>query len=461
MPKHLKLLNRRLRHAWFTPISWRRRLAFYGGALIVGLVAVGFAMAADQVQQLNQQLFARYPWLPFVMTPTLFALAAWLAMRFFPGSQGSGIPHSIAGRHLRDSGLGQDLLTARVAVGKILLTLLGLLAGASIGREGPTVLVGASIMMVAAGLAGLKRERGFILAGAAAGIAAAFNTPLAGLVFAIEELARAYEQRTSGLVLLAVILAGIVSIATVGYYDYFGHSTVTLDLNNGWLPVIILGVFCGFLGGLFARLVLWTSRRLGRWFGKDLLHHPASFAAACGLLVAVAGYLTHGAAFGTGYAAARSALEGSGLIDWDFALAKWVATAASTISGIPGGLLAPSLSVGAGIGSALSSLFVGTPAGASAMLGMVAYFVGVTQAPITGFVLVMEMTGNHGMLVPLMAATMLGLGTSKLVCRVPLYHGLAMQIIHARRAAVGTASAASATEADAGDKSAAPPNASS
>lgn len=440
--------RRRFRHTWFTAISWRRRLAFWGGALVVGFVSVGFAFAADHVQDFAEHWFTRYPLLPFLASPVLFALSAWLAMRFFPGSEGSGIPHSIAGRHLRSLGQGHDLLVPRLAIGKILLTLLGLLAGASIGREGPTVQVGATIMLIAAGLAGLTRERGFILAGAAAGIAAAFNTPLAGLVFAIEEMARAYEQRASGLVLLAVIIAGIVSIATVGYYEYFGHTAVTLTLRNGWQPVIVLGLVGGLIGGLFSRIVLRGGMRLARWFGKDLLHHPSTFAAACGLLVAVAGFLTHGGAFGTGYHAARGAVEGVGHLDWSFVVAKLVATSASTLSGIPGGLLAPSLSVGAGLGSAFSSLFADAPPGAVAMLGMVAYFVGVTQSPITGFVLVMEMTGNHSMLVPLMTATILGLGASKLVCPVPLYHGLATQILRKRRkAAVETSALQAAADA--------------
>ncbi len=436
----MKLRTRRIRHAWFNALAWRRRIAFWGGALVVGLVGVGFAAAADKAQGLAQHFFTLYPLLPFAASPALFALSAWLAGRFFQGSQGSGIPLSIAARYLRDHGYDVRLLTVRAAIGKIVLTLLGLLAGASIGREGPTVQVGSTIMVTAAEMAGLRRERGFILAGAAAGIAAAFNTPLAGLVFAIEEMARAYEHRASGLVLLAVILAGLVSIATVGYYEYFGHSGVALTLHNGWLAVLVLGPVGGLLGGLFARIVLRTTVRLDRWFAggstaNSRIGRCVGFAAGCGLVVACAGYLTDGHAFGTGYAVARGTLDGSLAVSGEFALAKLVATTASTLSGIPGGLLAPSLSVGAGIGSAFGPLFTETPAGAVAMLGMVAYFVGVTQAPMTGFVLVMEMTGNHGMLVPLMAATMLAIGTSKLICPTPLYHGLALQIIRRRRKA--------------------------
>ena len=118
---------------------------------------------------------------------------------FFPGSQGSGIPQAIAARHLRDEDDRSHILSLRLVVGKIALTVLGLFCGASIGREGPTVQVGASLMLQVARWGGMAQARGLILAGSAAGIAAAFNTPLAGIVFAIEEMGRTYEARTNGL----------------------------------------------------------------------------------------------------------------------------------------------------------------------------------------------------------------------------------------------------------------------
>ena len=115
-------------------------------------------------------------------------LCALAADRYFPGSQGSGIPQAIAARHLRHDAERSHLLSIRLSVGKILLTVVGLACGASIGREGPTVQIGASLMLLSARLGGMAHARGLILAGSAAGIAAAFNTPLAGIVFAIEEM---------------------------------------------------------------------------------------------------------------------------------------------------------------------------------------------------------------------------------------------------------------------------------
>ena len=122
-------------------------------------------------------------------------------------AQGSGIPQAIAARHLTDQAARERLVSLRIAVGKIILTLFGLLCGASVGREGPTVQIGASIML-AIGRFSPRRQPGLILAGAAAGVAAAFNTPLAGIVFGIEEMSRAFETRTSSLIIAAVTVLG-------------------------------------------------------------------------------------------------------------------------------------------------------------------------------------------------------------------------------------------------------------
>ena len=132
----------------------------------------------------------------------------------------------------------------------------GLASGASIGREGPTVQVGAAILLQAGKLGRMVGERGLILAGSAAGVAAAFNTPLAGIVFAIEEMGRAFEQRNAGLVLIAVILAGLASLGLVGNYSYFGSNASMLLVTIDWVALVICGVTGGVCGALFAKLVL-------------------------------------------------------------------------------------------------------------------------------------------------------------------------------------------------------------
>ncbi len=222
-------LLRRSRVFWGSFSLWRPRLIFWCGALAIGVVSVGFAKLADLAQHGFTSMTTAGEWnylIPLLITPAGFALSAYLAMRFLPNAQGSGIPQAIAARHLKDEEDRGRLLSLRIAFGKILLTVFGLLCGASIGREGPTVQVGASIMLAAGRFGGMAQARGLILAGSAAGIAAAFNTPLAGIVFAIEEMGRTYEARTNGLVLAAVIISGLAALGLSGSYHYFGSTSV-------------------------------------------------------------------------------------------------------------------------------------------------------------------------------------------------------------------------------------------
>src|SRR6185437_3349136 len=168
---------RRSRQIWLSPAIWRRRLVFWCGGVAIGLAAAGLAIAADLVQGWFRLVVAPRPYLPLLLTPLGFAVSAALTTRLFPGAQGSGIPQAIAARRVTDPAARTRLLSLRIAAGKILLTLLGLLVGGSVGREGPTVQIGASIMHGVSHLWGGKRQ-GLILAGGAAGVAAAFNTPL-------------------------------------------------------------------------------------------------------------------------------------------------------------------------------------------------------------------------------------------------------------------------------------------
>jgi H+/Cl- antiporter ClcA len=252
-----------------------------------------------------------------------------------------------------------------------------------------------------------------ILAGSAAGVAAAFNTPFAGIVFGIEEMSRSFETRTSGLVITTVIAAGLTSLAIMGNYTYFGVSSALLRNGVDWLAIALCGVAGGLAGGLFGRFVVVVAHGLPGFLGNASKRHRLIFAAVCGLGVAVCGLMSNDMIFGTGYAQVKGALEGGATLPWHFGVLKLAATALSTVSGIPGGIFSPSLAVGAGIGANVAALFPQTPAGAVMLLGMVAYFAGVVQAPITSFVIVIEMTDNHAMVVPLMAASLIGYAASR------------------------------------------------
>jgi H+/Cl- antiporter ClcA len=419
------LPSRRRRRLSAATTLGRRQLLFWLGAIAIGYAAVGFAAAADWAQALFGQITAISPYLALVVTPLGIGLSALIGKRYFAGAQGSGIPQAIAARTVRDRTRLQQLLSLKIAFGKILLTVFGLAVGASIGREGPTVQVGASILVWLSYRTGMGRQQGLILAGGAAGVAAAFNTPLAGVVFAIEEMSRAFERSIGSLVLIAVILAGIAAISINGTGSYFGETSAILNGWRDWFVVPVAAISGGLLGGAFARSVIWGARQLPGAFSGIAGRRPVAFAALCGLGIAIVGILSSGASYGTGYGAAKAALDGHLAHPFLFTAAKLVSSLLSQLCGIPGGLLSPSLSIGAGLGAALSHLMPGVSSGAVAVLAMVGFFTGVVQAPITGFVIVAEMTGDQAMVIPLMATALLATGISKLIMPEPLYHALA------------------------------------
>lgn len=409
--------------------DWQRRMVFWGGAVAVGCVAVIFSIGSVYANRLFHDMLGYSPYLPLLVTPLGLALIVFITRRFFPGSQGSGIPQSMAAIALPNDEDRKKVLSLRIAFGKIGLTLSALLVGASVGREGPTVQIGSALMYSLSRFARFSRlelDRGLILAGGAAGIAAAFNTPLAGIVFAIEELSRSFEERTSGNTMTAVVIAGVVSLACLGNYSYFGHTSVSLPLNMSWLAAGACGVVGGIAGGVFSLMLISVTKegvagRLGVFMKKS----PVFFAGICGLLLVLIGLASGGQTYGTGYTEARAIIEGTDNLPHSYGILKMLATMVSYLSGIPGGIFAPSLAVGAGFGLNLAGIMPFAPTGAVVILGMVAYFSGVVQAPITAFVIVMEMTDNHTMILPLMAASFIAYTVSRRICPKPLYRTMA------------------------------------
>lgn len=422
------LSTRHKRRLKITSTRWQRRAIFLLGGTVVGGAAVALAVLADQAQHAFALLLSKSRYASLLVTPLGFMASVFLTHRFFPNTQGSGIPQAIAARQLTDQAARESLVSIRAAIGKITLTLFGLLCGASVGREGPTVQVGASIMFEL-GKMSPRRQPGLILAGAAAGVAAAFNTPLAGIVFGIEEMSRSFETRASSLIIAAVIAAGLTSIALMGNYTYFGSSPMTLRNGIDWLAIPVCGVAGGLMGGLFSRILITMARGLPDILAHAMKRYSLLFALICGLAVAVCGLISGDTIYGTGYAQVKVALENGSPLPSSFGILKFLATTFAAISGIPGGIFSPSLAIGAGLGTNIASFFHGAPLAAIMLLGMVSYFAGVVQAPITAFVIVTEMTDNHGMVVPLMAAALIAYGTSRLVCEEGVYHALAKGFI--------------------------------
>lgn len=409
-----------LRSSGPTSILFRRRIAVITGAVVIGVVAVLFAKASDEMGLVFERFVRRWPLAPLVTTPLGFMALVWITRRWAPLARGSGIPQVMAARN-DPAGAARGLIAVRTVLAKALLTMGAVLCGASVGREGPTVQLAAAVMNLSHRLTRVALRSTVVIAGGAAGVAAAFNTPLAGVLFAIEELAARYEQRMTLMVLSSIVIAGMVAQSLAGDYVYFGVIGAHMPIASALLVVPIAGVGGGLAGGLFARamLALTDSRhRVTRWSKA----RPVLFAGLCGLVVAALGVAT-GLTWGTGYGAARAMITGADAPLW-FGPAKFLATLATAVAGLPGGIFAPSLAVGAGFGNLLHALFPGDSVQAVVILGMVAYFTGVVRAPLTAVIILSETTASRGLMLPMFAAAFLADGASRAVCREKLYHGL-------------------------------------
>lgn len=412
--------------------TWRRRLVFWGGGLSIGLICVVFAYFCDLINLYFEHYVHQERFLPLLVTPLGFMLIIWLLRRWFNGAEGSGIPQAMAALHLKSEKKRKNLVSLRIATGKFFLTMLGFAAGGSIGREGPTIQLSASIMQSLGKLGTFHKddaEKGLILAGGAAGIAAAFNAPLAGIVFAIEELSGSFEKGVSGTIITTVVLCGIVAQYILGNYSYFGSSKATLDvLNNGWIVILTMAVAGGMLGAIFSRLLLKCSEYLMPYVKQ----HPIMLAGIVGLSVAIIGLVSYGTTYGSGYAAAKAIITDQHVdVPFLFGPLKFLATLLTYLSGIPGGIFAPSLSAGAGFGQIFSHFFSPQFHDAAVLLCTVAYFSGVVQSPITCFVIVLEMTdsASGNMVLPIMLTSVMATAVSKTICREPLYHALSQRYL--------------------------------
>lgn len=432
--------------------TWKALAAALVGAVLAGSGALAFGFLDARSSNVSDFVWSSAPWAVFIIMPLGLALILWLRDRVFPGTEGTGIPQTIAALQSGPGALRDRLLSPRVAVGKILLTGLGLFSFLSIGREGPSVQIGACVMHWAGQWTRFPRhlvERGLIMGGGAAGIAAAFNAPIAGLVFAFEEIGRQFDKRNLGTIVRTVMVACLVCVSVWGNYFFYGRldlgRVLPLEFHSPgpWVAVVIIGLTGGLLGGGFARLLIFLVPRVA----GAIRRNPWAVALLVGLACASLAWISQGATLGTGYEQARALiLHGSpeyvatlpvevaedlaatraGLTPW-YALQRAAASLLVMMTGIPGGLFDPAFSVGAGLGHLTAPWLAVTGATAQGiiLLWVASYFAGVVQSPMTAFIILLEMTGAIGFTLPLGLASILAYEASRRVCPVALYEALA------------------------------------
>ncbi len=394
-------------------------------------------MASDAAFALFEAMRGAAWWSPLLWTPAVTVAIVWVTGRWFPGAAGSGIPQVIAAQdpQLPPGALGR-LVSLRLTLAKIALATAGFAAGLSIGREGPSVQAAAGVMQHARRWlrpgSGIDHHA-LLVAGGAAGLGAAFNAPLAGIVFAIEELARRFDSRSSGLIITAIVLAGLVAVSAFGNQSYFGVIKVPRLNAAALLPGLAVTLVCGVLGGLFSRLFVASLTGAPERLNRLRERYPLRFAAGCALAVAVIGLAAGGATFGAGSESVKRLLSGEADLPPLYVLLKFAATWLTAWCGVPGGIFAPALSIGAGVGHDVATL-----SGATSLtpvliaIGMACFLAAVTQAPLTSFIIVMEMVDGQALVLSLMASAMLASLVARMISR-PLYATLGEHMAAAAR----------------------------
>lgn len=421
--------------------QWLDRAVVIVYAVLAGLAVVAFTLLADGAFALYSGLRSNWWWAPLVWTPALTALVVWSVRRWAPGASGSGVPQVMTALDpatpLRER---SRFVSLRLSAAKIVAVSGGVLAGLSIGRQGPSVQVAAGVMLHArrwlSPNSGIG-HRELLVAGGAAGIAAAFNTPLGGIVFAIEELSRRLQDRNSGLMLAAIVIAGLVAVSAFGNLSYFGRVRAEALSWGLLLPGVLVAVGCGLLGGLMSRLLLASFIGLPDRFCAYRRKRPVAFAAICGFAVAVIAVVSDGSAVGGGHEHTKILLEQVGQTGAShqpllFTGLKFVASWLSSWAGVPGGLFGPSLSIGAGVGADVAWLLNSPHGVALIALGMCGFLAAVTQTPITAMIIVMEMTDGYSMVLSLMACALLASLISRMISR-PLYSTMSQLMMRSMR----------------------------
>jgi H+/Cl- antiporter ClcA len=434
-----QVLRAARQHDFVAGRAWFDRSVILGYAVLTGATAVAFTLLSEAASEAFQHLRSATPmgvWITLVWTPAVTVAVLWWTRRFAPGALGSGIPQVL--RTLDDDLTPAQLswlVSVRLSIQKLFLVCGGLLAGLSIGREGPMVQIGAGLMHHARRWLRPNSDidsHNLLVAGAASGIAAAFNTPLGGVIFALEELSKRRGLSQSTVVIACIVLTGFVSVAVFGNVTYFGVLRVQRLEWSLLAPGIVVALACGLAGGLFSRLVVVSLRGLPDRVSRWRMQHPFRFAGACALAVAVIGIVTGGATSGAGYNPTRALLEAEAHLPGLYPLLKFCATWLSTWTGVPAGVFAPSLAIGAGIGNDVALLFGLSREAAIPLiaLGMVGFLAAATQAPLTAFIIVMEMVSGHAMVLSLMASAMLAAGVARIV-GLPMYQNLAALLLPA------------------------------
>jgi H+/Cl- antiporter ClcA len=405
-------------------------LPFWISAAIAAVVAVLFA----KVFAISEEWALSHASNPLIyLTAPLAITGSFLLGHFFSKEAlGSGIPQIIAAVELPDEEhpIFARLLSFRMFLTKILGACICVLGGGSTGREGPTLQISAAIFYQVSRFwpRSLPRppQNLMILAGGAGGLAAAFNTPLGGVVFAIEELSKSHITKVRTSIFQAVIIAGIISQMLLGNYLYLGHPDFNLGAPWIFLQTLFIATVVGFTGAVFAESLY----RVGKWRKQKSFYIQLGMTVVCALAFAATIWLCGPTTLGGGKIFMSEALKNAEAAPNILVpLSRIFGNYFTYTAGVIGGVFAPALASGAAMGQYMTGVFgFGAPR-IMMLVGMVAFLTGLTRTPFTSMVLVLEMTNSHEIVLYLMLSSFVASLVSHLVSRKSFYEQAAAEII--------------------------------
>ena len=412
-------------------------LPFWIGAIISGAIAVLYAKLFYWAELGTYFIYENINWAFFIITPACFVLAWWLVKKYSPFAGGSGIPQVTAAIELtipKHNYKVNALLSLKVIVVKILSSLVMVFGGGVIGREGPTIQISASIFkkindLLPAWYPKISK-RNMIVTGAAAGLAAAFNTPLGGIVFAIEELTKTHFSLFKSALLTGVIISGLTALYFLGPYLYLGYPN--LEGVTAWLIFLMipLAIITGVAGSGMGRIILYLFKK------KNALkknHHKVIYVAICGIIIASLAYFIDIKTFGSGKEIMVSTLFSSEKqLEWYIPILRIIGPIISFSIGSAGGIFAPSLSAGASIGAVFADLFnLSNPETNLIILcGMTGFLTSITRSPFTSSIIVLEMTNSHNVIFYIMLTAVFSNLIALTVSKHSFYDHLKFQFIN-------------------------------
>ncbi|HVU57343.1 MAG TPA: chloride channel protein [Puia sp.] len=426
-----KIRNERVKH------NLLQAIPFWVASLITGLAAVLYTRLFALAEKGTAFIIHTHLWLFFIVTPLCFLTAWWLVRRWAPYSRGSGIPQVMAAIELATPKYNDKvgkLLSLRIIVVKIMSSLIMAFGGGVIGREGPTIQIAGSVFRkINEWLPDWWpriSKRNMIMTGAAAGLAAAFNTPLGGIVFAVEELTRTHISYFKTALFTAVIIAGLTAQAMLGPYLYLGYPDVSHLSGFIFLCVLLVAVPAGLAGSVMSKWML----KMFRW--KDtfrMTRQHVLYVVGCALVLASLAFFINERVLGSGKDLMTTALFTQDKYNiWYMPLLRIAGPIFSFTTGASGGVFAPALSAGASIGATLSGWMhlSATDTNLLILSGMVAFLTGVTRTPFTSAILVLEMTDRHNVIFHLMLAGMAASLVAMLIDKHSFYDHLKYQYMH-------------------------------